>query len=141
MNLRLKIARPSAPPIPALALEAKLLLPLITLSVRFFKVRHVQKALHYLQSLPSKGAPDTSTAAVVHWVDHLCKQCPLEVLCLENSLLLWHLLRRLNRPAELRLGVNLKAEKFSAHAWVESNGQLVHQQEYEPTSHYRPLPV
>src|SRR5689334_23689850 len=42
--------------------------------------------------------------------------------CLEESLVLLHLLQRQGLPAQLRIGVKKNAAKFEAHAWVEFGG-------------------
>jgi hypothetical protein len=39
--------------------------------------------------------------------------------CLEQSLVLWWLLRRLGIAAELRIGARKEVGRFEAHAWVE----------------------
>jgi len=39
--------------------------------------------------------------------------------CLEQSLVLWWLLRRLGIAAELRIGARKALDRFEAHAWVE----------------------
>jgi hypothetical protein len=39
--------------------------------------------------------------------------------CLEQSLVLWWLLRRRGISAELRIGARKEFERFEAHAWVE----------------------
>jgi hypothetical protein len=39
--------------------------------------------------------------------------------CLEQSLVLWGLLRRQRLPAELHIGVRQNKAQFEAHAWVE----------------------
>ena len=39
--------------------------------------------------------------------------------CLEQSLVLWWLLRRRGIAAELRIGARKEFERFEAHAWVE----------------------
>jgi transglutaminase superfamily protein len=39
--------------------------------------------------------------------------------CLEQSLVLWWLLRRRGISAELRIGARKERERFEAHAWVE----------------------
>lgn len=45
---------------------------------------------------------------------------PGRVRCLEQSLVLCHLLRRMGVPATFRVGV--QPYRFRAHAWVEYNG-------------------
>jgi hypothetical protein len=41
--------------------------------------------------------------------------------CLEQSLVLWMLLRRHGFAADLKIGARKEAERFEAHAWVELN--------------------
>jgi Transglutaminase-like superfamily len=41
--------------------------------------------------------------------------------CLEQSLVLWMLLRRHGFAAELKIGARKEAGRFEAHAWVELN--------------------
>jgi post-segregation antitoxin (ccd killing protein) len=55
--------------------------------------------------------------------------------CLVESLTLWYLLRQQNISAALRIGVSKTAEKFEAHAWVESGGMALNQAA-EPHQHY-----
>ena len=45
---------------------------------------------------------------------------PGRARCLEQSLVLYYLLRRCGQPAELRIGV--QPYRFRAHAWVEIDG-------------------
>lgn len=45
--------------------------------------------------------------------------------CLEQSMVLWWLLRRREMAAELRIGARKQESKFEAHAWVEYAGAMV----------------
>ena len=47
--------------------------------------------------------------------------------CLEESLVLLHLLRRQGIAAQLRIGVKKNAAKFEAHAWVECGGAVLNE--------------
>jgi hypothetical protein len=42
--------------------------------------------------------------------------------CLEQSLVLWSILRREGFAADLKMGARKEAGRFEAHAWVELNG-------------------
>ena len=53
------------------------------------------------------------------------RNLPFKTNCLEQSLVLWPLLRRRGFPAELRFGARKDAGKFEAHAWVELNGEAL----------------
>jgi Transglutaminase-like superfamily len=45
--------------------------------------------------------------------------------CLEQSLVLWWLLRRRGIAAELRIGAHKEFERFEAHAWVEVDSAVL----------------
>jgi hypothetical protein len=45
--------------------------------------------------------------------------------CLEQSLVLWWLLRRRGITAELRIGARKEFERFEAHAWVEVDSTVL----------------
>ena len=45
--------------------------------------------------------------------------------CLEQSLVLWWLLRRRGIAAELRIGARKEFERFEAHAWVEVDSAVL----------------
>jgi hypothetical protein len=49
--------------------------------------------------------------------------------CLEESLVLMHLLARQGIAAQLRIGVKKNVTKFEAHAWVECNGAALNEME------------
>jgi hypothetical protein len=45
--------------------------------------------------------------------------------CLEQSLVLWWLLRRRGINAALRIGARKESDRFEAHAWVELDSQVL----------------
>jgi hypothetical protein len=45
--------------------------------------------------------------------------------CLEQSMVLWWLLRNRSLPVELRVGARKHGERFEAHAWVEFEGTVL----------------
>jgi hypothetical protein len=51
--------------------------------------------------------------------------------CLEQSLVLWMLLRRRGFPAELKIGVRKDGGEFEAHAWVELDGEALNNESEE----------
>jgi hypothetical protein len=59
--------------------------------------------------------------------------------CLTQALAVQLLYRRAGYSARLRIGVMKEAEKFQAHAWVESQGQIVVGGTDSPLL-YKPLP-
>ena len=58
--------------------------------------------------------------------------------CLEESLVLLHLLRRQGIAAQLRIGVKRNAVKFEAHAWVECGGGALNEMD-ALHDHYAPF--
>lgn len=63
------------------------------------------------------------------------RHSPFPSTCLERSLAIWWLLRRLGVMAQLRIGVQKDDGKFAAHAWVERDGVAVAEPE-APHHHY-----
>ena len=51
--------------------------------------------------------------------------------CLEQSLVLWWLLRRLGIAAELRIGARKEVGRFEAHAWVEVDSVVLNDADAE----------
>ena len=47
---------------------------------------------------------------------------PFRTNCLEQSLVLWWLLRRRRIAADLKIGARKEANRFQAHAWVDFEG-------------------
>lgn len=59
--------------------------------------------------------------------------------CLSRSLTLWWLLRRQGVASELRIGVRTVAGRFQAHAWIEYQGQPLHEIQ-DVHQHYTAFP-
>lgn len=66
---------------------------------------------------------------ICHMVSAAERYSPGQPTCLDESLLLWYLLRRQNICAEMRIGVRKQGGKFEAHAWVENNGVALNQRD------------
>ena len=58
--------------------------------------------------------------------------------CLEQSLVLWWLLRRQGISAEVRVGVRKNDGQFEAHAWVEFGGAVLNHSP-EMNDHFTPF--
>lgn len=119
-------------------LRAAVLLPLISLSLRMRGFGATQGTLqkflpssdHQTTISPGPSADLTARmvrAAVHHGVGH--------PTCLEESLALWWLLRRLGIASQLRIGIKKQSPKFEAHAWVELGGAPLNEPE-TPHQHY-----
>jgi Transglutaminase-like superfamily len=66
-----------------------------------------------------------SAKSVAQLVAAAARNLPFKTNCLEQSLVLWLLLRRRGFPAELKFGARKDAGKFEAHAWVELDGEAL----------------
>ena len=109
-----------------LLLQAFLLLPIVTLSLKLWGVKYTQAAL--VRLLPSaeislqnsdRFSRITNTTRMVQLA---AKYCQPWANCLKKSLVLWGLLRHQGIDSELRIGIRREVEKFEAHAWVEYQG-------------------
>ncbi len=126
-----RLLRFSALPRPAKALflRAALLLPFLTLSLRFRGFRSTQRfLLSFLD--PSKTALRTveiesRITMTSQMVLAATRHSPSHSTCLERSLCLWWLLAHQGIATEFRIGVRKDGEKFAAHAWVERDGVAI----------------
>lgn len=53
------------------------------------------------------------------------RYCPFGTSCLKEALVLSRLLSSRGIPATLRIGVGRHADVFTAHAWLEQEGQVI----------------
>jgi hypothetical protein len=124
-------------PAQELFLRAVVLLPLVTLSLRWRGFRATQAAL---QRFLSKTDPEPDTAFVsryaavaAHMVNAADRHGLVHPSCLAKSLTLWWLLGRQGMASHLRIGIRKEKEKFEAHAWVECHGAVLN----EPDKHHQ----
>jgi hypothetical protein len=92
-----------------------------------YTARHGFASLHMRVKLfPLRGVSSGSdlTEAIAVAVDIACCFYPKQVLCLKRSAVLVKLLREKGIPARMVIG----AQKlpFKAHAWVDVDGQIIH---------------
>jgi hypothetical protein len=77
-----------------------------------------------VQSLPATTAvTEEAVTATESAVATAAALYPGRALCLEQSLVLYYMLRRQGVPVRFRMGV--QAHPFAAHAWVEYRGQVL----------------
>ena len=116
----------------ALFMRASVLLPLISMSLRWRGFRKTKALLQRFLSVPyrpkisdprkdARLTTEMVRAAGLHGIGHPS--------CLETSLTLWWLLARHGIASELRVGVRKEGEKFEAHAWVECEGEVLNDPE------------
>ena len=111
-----------------LFLEAVLQLPVMAASLRLLGLGRTQALLvrlagrrQPLDVRPGDGAVRVRARAVASAACH----GPFRSNCLQQSLLLWWLLRRVGIASELRIGVRTRGGRLEAHAWVEAQGQVL----------------
>jgi hypothetical protein len=120
-----------------LFLRAIVLLPLVSLSLRWRGFRVTREALERFPpktNLEQESATASGRAAqTAHIVNLADRHGLVHPSCLAKSLALWWLLWREGIPADLRIGIRKENKKFEAHAWVERDGSALN----EPEEHHR----
>ena len=114
--------------------RAAMLLPVVKASLR---LRGFKKTRESLEKHQSRGSAEPSVSGgrleAVLGISRMVRAATrygfVRSSCLEESLTLWHLLRKQGYEAKLRIGVRKAAQKFEAHAWVEHNGVALNQAE------------
>jgi Transglutaminase-like superfamily len=114
-----------------LLFQAGLLLPLLSLSLRFIGFRRTYSFLRRVVPGGNHPAPanlETASARVLqiaYVVAMASRHTPTPNSCLHRSLALWWLLRRAGFDSRVRFGARKQPSGFEAHAWVEHNGVVV----------------
>lgn len=86
---------------------------------------------------PHLTASPSDIERLAHRITLAAAFFPGRARCLEQSLVLWTMLRRSGIDARLRLGV--RPHPFEAHAWVELDGQAI-LEDPEKVARFIPLP-
>src|SRR6516162_80725 len=108
-----------------LFLRASLVLPLITISLRWGGFRKTKALLqHFLPLTCGSQSPEAQARAALtaQMVRAAARHGIGNPSCLEVSLALWWLLARQGIASDLRVGIRKDGEKFEAHAWIECSG-------------------
>jgi len=104
------------------------LLAIFELSLRCFGLRRTVRFMRrYMERSPERPVQPGLITAAVRQVVTAAAFYPSRALCLEQSLVLYFVLRRRGVPAELKVGV--QPFPFVAHAWVEHNGSPLNEHE------------
>jgi hypothetical protein len=123
-------------PAQKLFLRALVLLPLVTLSLRWRGFRATRAALQRLLSNAGTesdaGPADKDASVTAHIVNAADRHGLVHPSCLAKSLTLWWLLGQQGISSHLRIGIRKENEKFEAHAWVERDGAALN----EPDEHH-----
>jgi hypothetical protein len=121
----------------SLFLRAMVLLPLVSLSLRWRGFRATQAVLQ--RSLSNASFEQSHVklheraALTAHLVNSADRHGLSHPSCLAKSLTLWWLLERQGIESHLRIGIRKEEEKLEAHAWVERDGAALN----EPEEHHR----
>ena len=112
------------------ALEAGLGLTATWIALRTVGFRHWKRVLESLAIRKKTSAPATEVsineiAALARMEDAAARNLFFDTNCLEQSLVLWWLLRRRGIAADLRIGARKSGQRFEAHAWVEFCGMAL----------------
>jgi hypothetical protein len=111
--------------------RALVLLPLTTIALRVLGFRRWHAALARLGSaeFSSAAVPARSPTEKAQLTTRLVQVASREGLCrtncLEQSVVLWWLLRRQGISSDLRIGVCKSGDGVAAHAWVEIAGMVL----------------
>jgi hypothetical protein len=114
-----------------LIFRAAILLPFIGFALRRFGFQRCKEWIEKFprrarapQALPAALRNDTAVR-VVRAVRSAELHGPAHPNCLERSMTLWWLLRRVGIDAELHVGGRKEGGEFAAHAWVELDGRVL----------------
>jgi hypothetical protein len=113
-----------APPSFAMCL---VLLALVDVSLRAFGLRRTAHWLQRSGRSQERSLPPGAMPGAVRAVTTAASFYPRRALCLEQSLVLYWVLRRWGAAVELRVGV--QPFPFAAHAWVEHKGKPINEHE------------
>jgi Transglutaminase-like superfamily len=109
-------------PARGLFLRASVLLPLISISLRWRGFRKTKASLQHFLFVPygSQNEDAQERAVLSAQTVRAAAHCGIgDPACLQQSLTLWWLLARQGIASDLRVGIRKDGEKLEAHAWVE----------------------
>jgi hypothetical protein len=114
-----------------IALEAAVALAATWAGLRLVGFRRWQRVLEWLapgagrvSPLHDAGVLD-SARTIARMEEAAARHVFFRTNCLEQSLVLWWLLRARGIFADLRIGARKDADRFEAHAWVELTGNAL----------------
>ena len=121
-----------APTEQGLLIQALVLLPLVSLSLKLGGLSRTQTWLKWLLKIPSASVLILPESASIPQARKTSELVNLVVrynrpwaTCLNESLLLEWLLHRQHIDSQLQIGVRRTNGKFEAHAWIECQGMVL----------------
>jgi len=110
----------------AIVLEALLGLIVTRVGLRLFGFRRWKNGLSRLaRPRPAPEISFSKAREIARMVTATARHLFIATNCLDQSLVLWWLLRRRGIAAELRFGARKEAGPFDAHSWVELDGRVL----------------
>lgn len=112
-------------------LEAAACLPATWVALRVAGFRRWKSLLSWLAPRIATGSAasyvslDETARQIARLEGGAARNLFFSTNCLEQSLVLWWLLRIRGIAAELRIGARKEADRFEAHAWVEFHGLIL----------------
>lgn len=105
-------------------------LPLAGAAAKLTSVKGARRLLSGLSLFRHQASPATPAAlqkaqSIARMVNVAARRGLYRARCLEKSLVIEAMLKHRGIPCELRFGVNSATDDFSAHAWVEVQGQAL----------------
>jgi len=129
--------------------QAVLLLPLTLCGVYWLGVSRWQQILFKLAKSPKTSVPDRAALqdkeAIIRRAQAIARMVLIaahhggyRANCLQQTLVLWFLLRRNHLESEIRFGARKQEGQLRAHAWVDCFGIALNE-ESDVCSHFSPL--
>ena len=119
--------------------QALVLLPLTRGAVYLLGIKHWQRLLSRLptsnQALPN---PEQQAHVIARMVKIAAERRIIDANCLQQTLVLWFLLRRHGIDSEICFGARKQEGEVQAHAWVEFFGQALNEDK-EVCRHFSPF--
>jgi len=113
----------------SLLLQALFWLPVVTLSLKWWGFKSTQARLSQFFPLTENVEIEDNLVYRVRQVNQAirlaAKYYQPWAKCLQQSLVLWSLLRHQGIESQLRIGVQQQQGEFAAHAWVEWQGWAI----------------
>ena len=133
-------ARRLSPSEQRLLAQALVLLPLTRGAICLLGIKHWQRLLSRLPTTPNPGLanPEQRARVIARMVKIAAERRIINANCLQQTLVLWFLLRRHGIRSEICFGARKQGGEVQAHAWVEFFGQALNEDK-EVCRHFSPF--
>ena len=132
-------ARRLSPSEQRLLAQALVLLPLTRGAICLLGIKHWQRLLSRLPTTSNSNHGSEQRARVIaRMVKIAAERRIINANCLQQTLVLWFLLRRHGIDSEICFGARKQQGEVQVHAWVESSGQALNEDQ-EVCRHFSPF--